>query len=1528
MPSPFTSSFASAAAGNANNDNPSSRARGEGSGDWSRSRVNGATTTFRRPSLATNQSHQREVSQNNASSTTQNSGVYVPPHMNSNYHTRGGASDTRYSRDQLLDMFRTQAKEGSPSTHISDLYEDGWNPLQTNGMPNGGWSRKDEVRDGLSGPEICWDHDGRVQPLGLIDMTEEEQSVFSSSVNSPIKAPTQSANKDGTPSSSAPGRRTSVTNPQNTNAYSTSSPSTRPGNRRRESTDFPQNQVTSPTSGGRFGKEDNAATPPPSLLRRRTDFKENTFGSALDEKGEGKMAESSGPFGGLKRTSTGPINSPLNGPSSPWSAAPQSAGFTPMGAFGNFALGGSSGQPPTPSDKKPPYGSLRGESRFKGLMNAGSSEDLSSRVKEKASISSLERLAEVSNEPSAIDWGTHRRTREPGSGLHDEEPYQGGSAALGGDDASPPHPQPSRFGNPNRSVSREDMGFSTINTPSDLATFREMMQRRELSQSQQQPSQAYGHQLNEPMSPTNTNPYQSPEADRAVPEDTDGDGSDYRTSRMPTTAGFGHPMRVHTTNLDGAASDQSRTSSAGASRGFPNLATLSGFAGLGGPNAWSAAPGAVGTPSRAMPNVSAAFGDSAFGGLDDITSPIHGHGTGAGLFGVPSNAVGRGSKMGSLFPSTMQEQMKGDQSSRDVSEFQQRGAGTANMIGVGAPFRENEGLPRAGRGTLDEILGNMDIGGRNGPNVSTSIANEPIQSAIGQVSRASHQPYSAAFAGTPSIGTASNSSYFPQTQDQDRDAANQIPATQQKQMVMPDRMRWIYRDPQGNTQGPWSGLEMHDWYKAGFFSPELQVKKLEDADYEPLAQLIRRIGNSREPFLVPQIGIPHGSKDPLANATAQPSGTASTTSATSNPPQPPFASSFPSFGTTLTAEQQNALERRKQEEQYLMARQKEHLAQQQVMIKQQMQHMQGGPHGMHSQQLHHHSSAHSLQSQPSYGSITSPTGYQPSPAQGPIQPPGVMPSSFDSGRTLVPSLGGLGTASDHLPPLREDDLPSLMERLNAQRAAPVYYGGPTPAAGFQDESMHQRQVQQMLLERQRLQREQEQFGLQLQGQDDPRQTADRLEQFNYLRSQMDDQSLAQQSTEAVVPDGLVSEDRFGALTAERVYDEAQGRDEDEVRKPREQLSLSEQVQKAVKESPAAQPQSAWAKVGSGLPQPFPPPQSSSPLPAPSAQRNRQNVADALNAESRSATHTPSVDTPSATMAPWAKETTEGAKGPSLKEIQAIEARKAAQQEEIAAAARRQLAEQERISQQQQQQMAPAPGLPATVNWANNGSPAVPGSANPSAWVKANANKTAIATPVPSAKKTLAQIQKEEEARKNRAAASAAASNAANNVINAAALAGGKRYADLAGKAPLANASQTSQAWTTVGAGGKAKTPAAPIPPPVRSVSTSNTPPTAPVLSKGKVAGKTVDKQGANEELQRWTRAALNRGLNSGIPVDDFVSQLLLLPAEPDIISDSIYSASQTLDGRRFAEEFIRRRKLADKGVVPEASASSVVNAFG
>ena len=108
-------------------------------------------------------------------------GVYVPPHLNSNYQSfaRNGASaeGSRYSKDQLLDMFRAQGRSG-PLTHtISDLYVDGWNPSPINGASNGGWGRKDDQKDASSGPDICWDHDGNVQPLSLLEMSEEEKQV-------------------------------------------------------------------------------------------------------------------------------------------------------------------------------------------------------------------------------------------------------------------------------------------------------------------------------------------------------------------------------------------------------------------------------------------------------------------------------------------------------------------------------------------------------------------------------------------------------------------------------------------------------------------------------------------------------------------------------------------------------------------------------------------------------------------------------------------------------------------------------------------------------------------------------------------------------------------------------------------------------------------------------------------------------------------------------------------------------------------------------------------------------------------------------------------------------------------------------------------------------------------------------------------------------------------------------------------------------------------------------------------------------
>lgn len=55
--------------------------------------------------------------------------------------------------------------------------------------------------------------------------------------------------------------------------------------------------------------------------------------------------------------------------------------------------------------------------------------------------------------------------------------------------------------------------------------------------------------------------------------------------------------------------------------------------------------------------------------------------------------------------------------------------------------------------------------------------------------------------------------------------------------------------------------------------------------------------------------------------------------------------------------------------------------------------------------------------------------------------------------------------------------------------------------------------------------------------------------------------------------------------------------------------------------------------------------------------------------------------------------------------------------------------------------------------------------------------------------------------------------------------------------------------------------------------------------------------------------------NSFFAVDTFASTLMAFPLMPEIISDAIYANSKTMDGRHFAGEFIRRKRLAEKGIV-------------
>jgi PERQ amino acid-rich with GYF domain-containing protein len=67
----------------------------------------------------------------------------------------------------------------------------------------------------------------------------------------------------------------------------------------------------------------------------------------------------------------------------------------------------------------------------------------------------------------------------------------------------------------------------------------------------------------------------------------------------------------------------------------------------------------------------------------------------------------------------------------------------------------------------------------------------------------------------------------------------------------PEEYQWYYRDPTGLVQGPFGAQDMHDWFKAGFFSQALLVKREDEISFEPLAALIRKIGDDDKPFLTP-----------------------------------------------------------------------------------------------------------------------------------------------------------------------------------------------------------------------------------------------------------------------------------------------------------------------------------------------------------------------------------------------------------------------------------------------------------------------------------------------------------------------------------------------------------------------------------------------------------------------------------------------------------------------------------------------------
>ena len=337
-------------------------------------------------------------------------------------------------------------------------------------------------------------------------------------------------------------RKTSISQSGGGVGYGLASPTTtRQGARRREPSEpfpFSASSLASP-GASKFPRDEPHATPPPALLRRRTDYKEAGVTSASEDRQKDKQGddnlEGAVGTGALKRTTTAPLSAGLNGLPSPWSVTPQTAGFSPMGTFGSFGMG-NTGQPSATVEKRAAIGGLRGESRFKGLMSKDGFDEQRDLLLERTSLTGMRKVNEAEEGSGSQSWMEARLNRPTSN---DTDPFPGddmrsGSSALRMEgDSSPPRNR--GFGTPIRQDSKGQTSFFSMNT--DSPAIHNMIPGRDTYQ-HFTPQQRVPAGTQEPMSPTDTNPYQSPDHERTDADDLDTDGSELHDERISGLGGF------------------------------------------------------------------------------------------------------------------------------------------------------------------------------------------------------------------------------------------------------------------------------------------------------------------------------------------------------------------------------------------------------------------------------------------------------------------------------------------------------------------------------------------------------------------------------------------------------------------------------------------------------------------------------------------------------------------------------------------------------------------------------------------------------------------------------------------------------------------------------------------------------------------------------------------------------------------------------------------------------------------------------
>ncbi|KAJ1923317.1 kinesin-like protein [Tieghemiomyces parasiticus] len=634
--------------------------------------------------------------------------------------------------------------------------------------------------------------------------------------------------------------------------------------------------------------------------------------------------------------------------------------------------------------------------------------------------------------------------------------------------------------------------------------------------------------------------------------------------------------------------------------------------------------------------------------------------------------------------------------------------------------------------------------------------------------------------------------------------------------------QWYYRDPQGAIQGPFSADDMQEWYAAGFFTPDLLVRRDAESNFEPLGLLISRLRDEETPFLTASQTAPpparHGAlpgyfpgvvPDAHTGGLSHPllrNGSFGTTDATV-PGVPRPSSGFGSHAAGYRPDNQWAG-------------------------------LGGGGSNLAS---------------PGLGAGL--------PGRGAL--PSVFPASTVSPSSLLERDTGAGSNLYGLNTERQQYVQFLHQRLQHQTAAGQPGVTPGGTAQLSPELSETKPDQNFPL-MSRLHRPQPSasagFDLSATRSLDPAIIA-RLGGPENERTLDADNSHPSHADPTLPRDvnepSVAPERRASQPAAEAVISPGPTLVSPEVAEPTNTISallknLQMQQKAGTRTSPSLLPPTRSAptppidtKTVASEPTPETP--QSHPGPSPQATPTKQAAPAPTEPAKPEATAT-STPVPPPAVAPWT--TTPSRKGPSLLDIQM---------------------EEEKRAQRQQKAKAKAATPGSVKRYADAATRGV--SNEPPAWSAV----AALSKPV------------------------GGASSDATNVYGRPTVptVGATTHTSLGSLVEQASRRSLSRSSSQTG------TPTTPGPAPTTSRKVNNTPAAA------------GPKHKPSDDFIGWCRTALKT--LKGISVDEFIQMLLTFPLDPpastyEIIQDSVYAYSPTLDGRRFAHEFVKRRQ-ADAGLL-------------